>query len=181
MSRKCIVPICQHRRSRGSEKQECSIARQNVANSSWIPILRAKYPTLQFPEKGFINMCECHLLLGSRLDRRIDESKLPDIPSGPTPSQLQEEINTLKKRLTALQIENKYLKDLMSKHFTPSQLALLNGRTVSNYDDKTKVHAINILVGSSTETYEYISKNVIPLPSVSIVRSWISFAAKNEE
>lgn len=81
------------------------------------------------------------------------------------------EVNRLKK-------ENEILKKYLSR-FTRSQIKILANEHVHDYDDETKIKAINLFGMVKEETYEYIRKNIAPLPSSTSVHKWVKTIGSN--
>lgn len=89
------------------------------------------------------------------------------------------EIERMKERIKLLESQKVYLEDKLDAYekiidkFPLSIKRLLAGQYVDCFDDRTKSLAINLLGGGSIPHYEYIRKQVIPLPSVSTVLRWV--------
>ena len=135
---KCDFPRCNHRR------EICRVISKRRGGPSgrfWEEQIRSISPNYYLPNKNKIHLCECHLTE----DKKIQTTSplTPVASSAPITISSEALIHTLLKERVTL-MKKVWLAEKVLQHFTPSQIRLLEGNNVLEYDDKTIITAVNL-------------------------------------
>lgn len=171
---KCDFPNCNHKR------ELCKILSKRRGGPSgkiWEAQIKSLYPNCFLPNRSKIHLCECHLTD----DKKIQLTS-PLTPVSQTPITITSEalIHTLLKERSQLLKKINMMEKVIS-HFSPSQIRLLEGNPVLEYDDKSIITAVNLRATLGRENYEHV-RSILPpfLPSVRTVEKRMEEIANGE-